>query len=372
MSTDYSYRVISSDSITLQVNLTGITEGKTDISKLGMSIYAYNPNTAEVVFTGLLDFAQLKEFYGFLDQVSIIKNPSKVTSGKFIEASEDVAVLVKRIEELGDDALRSVLELFKSDEKIQKLLTILTDAELDSITASRKYNYYKKEYSNLEQLLQLEMDGDITKDIHKYDHLKIYSAGQPEKIFQKWIEANLWVFGIEYAKKHDARKIALFSEADILMESLDGYLDLIELKRPKLDYEIFKFDKSHKCYYPSPALSSVIGQSLFYLQKLDDYKLMIEKEYKAKIIRPRVKIVIGRTNTFNSDQYDSLRMLNANLNHIQILSYDYLLSSAAKILSQFEEAVDDFEPTGEPVPQILGKVSIDQIAEPVISASNEV
>ncbi|QQR83340.1 DUF4263 domain-containing protein [Candidatus Peregrinibacteria bacterium] len=135
-------------------------------------------------------------------------------------------------------------------------------------------------------------------------------------------------------KKHDARKIALFSEGDLLMESLDGFLDLIELKRPK--YGIFQHDISHNCYYPTSDLSKVIGQCLFYLQKLDDYKLNLEKEHKVKILCPRIKIVAGRTNNFNGEQFSTLRMLNSNLNHIQVVSYDYLLSCGKKIIASYE------------------------------------
>jgi hypothetical protein len=91
------------------------------------------------------------------------------------------------------------------------------------------------------------------------------------------------------------------------MESLDGFLDLIELKRPK--YEIFQHDTSHNCYYPTSDLSKVIGQCLFYLQKLDDYKLNLEKEYKVKILCPRIKIITGKTNNFNDEQFNALRML---------------------------------------------------------------
>ena len=118
------------------------------------------------------------------------------------------------------------------------------------------------------------------------------------------------------------------------MESLDGFLDLIELKRPK--YEIFQHDTSHHCYYPSSDLSKVIGQCLFYLQKLDDYKLNLEKEHKVKILYPRIKIIAGRTNKFNDEQFNALRMLNANLNHIQIISYNYLVGCGEKVIASYE------------------------------------
>ena len=119
------------------------------------------------------------------------------------------------------------------------------------------------------------------------------------------------------------------------MESVDGYLDLIELKRPK--HELFRFDDSHKCFYPHTSLSQVIGQSLFYLQKLQDYKLNIEKEYEVKVIMPRVKIIIGRNSNFKDEEKDSLRMLNSNLNSIQIITYDDLFQFGKLILASFEK-----------------------------------
>ena len=121
------------------------------------------------------------------------------------------------------------------------------------------------------------------------------------------------------------------------MESVDGYLDLIELKRPK--HELFKFDNSHKCFYPHTSLSQVIGQSLFYLQKLQDYKLVVEKEYKVKVIMPRVKIIIGRNINFSDEEKDSLRMLNSNLNSLQIITYDDLVQFGKLILSSFKKEI---------------------------------
>ncbi len=80
-------------------------------------------------------------------------------------------------------------------------------------------------------------------------------------------------------------------------------------------------------------MSEVIGQCLFYLQKMDIYKAILEEEYKVKVLRPRIKIIAGRTKDFNDEQYKALRMLNCNLNHIQIISYDYLLSCGTKLIS---------------------------------------
>ena len=222
-------------------------------------------------------------------------------------------------------------------KKVKGLLESLSELEIVNLHGAFQHKLISEEIENLEKLIQLELQGNITSDIENHEELLKYKAGQPEKIFQNWIESNLWVFGVEYVKKYDARKIALFSEGDLLMESADGYLDLIELKRPM--HDILKYDKSHSCFYPHPNLSQVIGQSLFYLQKLQDFKLNLEKEYKFKVIMPRIKIIIGTNNEFSEEQNDSLRMLNSNLNSIQIITYDNLVQFGKLILSSFEKEI---------------------------------
>lgn len=117
------------------------------------------------------------------------------------------------------------------------------------------------------------------------------------------------------------------------MESADGFIDLIELKRPK--FPIFDYDDSHKCYHPSKELSKVLGQCLHYIKKLDVYKLHLENEYKVKVLRPRIKVIIGRTCNFNDEQCEALRMLNSNLCQIEVVSYDALLFCGETILSYF-------------------------------------
>jgi len=183
-------------------------------------------------------------------------------------------------------------------------------------------------------LIELELSSKITTEISNYPELIKYKAGQPEKIFQNWIESNLWIFGVEYVKKRDARKIALFSEGDLLMESADGYLDLIELKRP--NHSLLKYDDSHSCHYPHNDLSIVLGQALFYLQKLSEYKLNLEREYKTKVLMPRVKIIIGVSHQFDEAQSDCLRMVNSGLNSIQIISYSDLVKFGHMLINSYE------------------------------------
>lgn len=266
----------------------------------------------------------------------ILEEMAATAESKSVESIVEVLDILNKAEKIDPKIVAVILKKLTEEEKIDEILSSLSELELKNLSASHRQRLYKSELDNLKELLSFEESGDIVKQTQANPELAKYSAGQPEKIFQNWIESNLWIFGTEYIKKHDARKIAIFSEGDLLMESMDGFLDLIELKRPKLDYEIFNYDKSHKCFYPSPDLSKVIGQCLFYLQKLDEYKLILEKEYKCKIIRPQIKIIIGRSDKFGDEELNALRMLNSNLNHIQVVTYDYLLDSGIKIISNYQ------------------------------------
>tara|TARA_B100000378_G_C17986376_1_gene392320 strand:- start:119 stop:1051 length:933 start_codon:yes stop_codon:yes gene_type:complete len=292
-----------------------------------------NNNNGIPIFTESLDINEVRYLYEHLSLISIIKD-GNVKSAKFIETSDEINLILEKLENSDLETILQLLEKFESEEKIKGLLESLSDLELENLHGAYQHNLITREIKNLENLIELEIEGNITSEVRNHNELLKYKAGQPEKIFQNWIEQNLWVFGIDYIKKHNSRKIALFSEGDLLMESVDGYLDLIELKRPK--HELFKFDDSHQCFYPHTSLSQVIGQSLFYLQKLQDYKLNIEKEYKVKVIMPRVKIIIGRNNDFKDEEKDSLRMLNSNLSSVQIITYDDLVQFGKLILASFE------------------------------------
>jgi len=333
MSIQYDKEIFSNGNLILKTNFSGIKGKITNTSDLKMSIFAFEKNTGAPVFSEVLDFNEIKSLHEHLNQISIIKDSTQTTSGKFIETTGEILNILNGVKNVEPDILKTILDKFSEDEKRKGILKFLTEDEVEKLAAAHNYKSYETEIENLEKLLKLE-EGNIVREIKKHEDLKKYIAGQPEKIFQNWIVRNFtWIFGINYRKKYLGRKIALFSEGDILLESIDGFLDLIELKRPKLESGLLKYDKNHKSYYPSVELSKVIGQCLYYLQKIEEYKPNIEKEYKTKIIRPRIKIIAGRTNKFKPKQFEALRMLNSNLSHIQIISYDYLLRAGKTIIS---------------------------------------
>jgi len=353
MSVQYQKEIFSNGHLKLLINFIGANSENVIRKKdLGLSFFALNTKTLEPIFSAQLNFTQIKTLYNHLDSVSIIKDEDLSTTNEFIEVTSNIADILAIINNTNSESIKSVLNKINDEEKIALIIEALNEDEIQNLHASIRQTNHKKSLSNLLQLLNLEEENKITDNIKLYPNLEQYAAGQSEKIFQNWIEENIWTLGIDYIKKHPARQIGLSSESDLIMETTDGFIDLIELKRPK--FELFDYDPSHKSYYPSRELSKVIGQCLQYLKILDDYKLILEKQYKFKILRPRIKIIIGRTNNFNNEKFEALRMLNSSLNHIQIISYDYLYQCGENIISYYSQELKKAieSPNGNSLPTI--------------------
>jgi hypothetical protein len=321
---------------TVKINTSGFEGDTLAEDKARLNIYAYNSNTGHPVFTASLNIDEIRKLYSYLSHFSIVKDGT-AHSFNFREMTDELHSLIEQLENVDSSLLKKLLDKMKKDEKISALLLSFSDEELQELEATRKQSLYKLQIQNLQKLIDLEISSptNFVSEVNKDPAFQLYRSGQPEKIFQNWVEQNLWVFGGEYYKKHDARAIAFNSESDLIIENADNFIDLIELKRPSVP--IFKFDSSHNSFYPSTELSKVLGQSLFYLKKLDEYKGILEKEYSIRVLKPRIIIVLGSTSKeFEGEkselQSETLRMLNSNLNHINIVSYDYLLSMGQKII----------------------------------------
>jgi NADH dehydrogenase/NADH:ubiquinone oxidoreductase subunit G len=337
MSIQYQKEIFSKGTIKLYINYNGVSaDNITNTDDFSLTIYAINTSNYTHIFSETLNFAQSLELFNHLNSVSIIRENSETHTKEFVEVTKDIAEILALVKTVDSSLVKRILDKADKDEKLQLIVDALTESEIENLQASIKQTHHQKALVNLSQLLELEETTTITDTVKEHANLTEYVAGQSEKIFQNWIEKNIWTLGIDYIKKHPARQIGINSESDLIMETTDGFIDLIELKRPK--FELFAFDESHKSFYPSKELAKVIGQCMQYLKILDDYKLVLEKQHKFKLLRPRIKIIVGRTSKFNDEQFGALRMLNSNLNHIQIISYDYLLLCGENIISYYKQA----------------------------------
>ena len=70
---------------------------------------------------------------------------------------------------------------------------------------------------------------------------------------------------------------------------------------------------------------------------MEDHRAILKEEDELEVLKPRVKVVIGRSNNLNPDEKKGLRLLNASLHGIEIITFDEILTRAEKIISIYEE-----------------------------------
>lgn len=290
----------------------------------------------------------LTRFIKFLESLGMIDLSSRQNLRFTDEKIDEVIERGKALTQLPEGSQRltpeQLFQLFNNIDKaeknklFQKFIDNIDLYEIESLDAAIKQKEYKKSLKVLEKLMEIENNTNFLELVKLDDELNKYKADQPEKIFHNWVENNLWIFGVEYHKKHPFRKIGEDnSQADIILETPDGFLSLIEIKRPNPKYYLFRYDKSHRCYFPTSNFSEAIGQCLIYLQRIENFKKTLEQEHSVRILRPRIRLIIGRTKDFNKEENEALHFLNSSLHDIDIISYDQLLENGNRIISFYEK-----------------------------------
>lgn len=182
--------------------------------------------------------------------------------------------------------------------------------------------------------------------IKKRDALSEFEAklceDLPESYWQKWFTDNKWVLGSDFAQIIDERHIDTENIADYIMRAFDGFIDLVEIKKPN-GLPFWASTKDHDNYVPSSDLTKAITQCLNYIYEIEreanSQKFI--KRTKSKVVKPRCILVFGRSDSWNDEQREAYRILNSAYNQLTILTYDHLLSRAKNVLGIIDANDDD-------------------------------
>jgi hypothetical protein len=170
---------------------------------------------------------------------------------------------------------------------------------------------------------------------------KKYSETTGPDTWQKWIYAHTWIFGIQYLAPFEKTKINLSgSMPDYLFPTVDGFLDILEIKLPEDD--VITADSSHPGAYKwTPETNAALGQVINYLCDVEHYRYELQekimKEYgiEVSIIKPRAFILIGNKEHWPKDKKEALRKMNHSLHGIEVLTYHDLLQRGTEIANMF-------------------------------------
>lgn len=253
----------------------------------------------EILVANLACVPRLKEISEAAQSILLPLQATAATLSKDVMKGLAAAVAVLLGSQHGKDAITQGL---------------LTPETLDNLGAAAQHARFKRAAAELREL--------------------IIDAQNTEHVYQRWFETRPWVFGTEYVWRIPARKIDLHSQADILLVSVDGFVDVFELKRPS--HAPLVYDNSHKTYYPSPELSKALAQAMHYLRFVNENRLRLQEDWGVPVFRPRAIIVIGRSDEWDDSERQGWRNLKTSLQNIDVLTFDEVLGRAEQLIRHYE------------------------------------
>lgn len=157
-----------------------------------------------------------------------------------------------------------------------------------------------------------------------------------EQKWQEWFKQNDWVLGSEFVKILDEREVDTKNITDYLMQAYDGFLDIIEIKRPEGSLRFWADAQDHGNYVPSQDLTKAITQATKYIYEVEceaNSVKFLERVGNIKTIKPRCVLIFGRSNDWNPEQMEAYRILNSSYHNLNIMTYDHVLLRAKRILN---------------------------------------
>lgn len=161
--------------------------------------------------------------------------------------------------------------------------------------------------------------------------------------WQPFIESNRWILGNSYALILDGRDIDLWNTADYIIESEDGFIDIVEIKHPHFEFwqktSSGEYSKYRGFIQPSNELKGAITQAINYIFSIE--KKYTDPDWLKKMkcetpVKPTCTIIIGRSVNWEIEEKIAFRLLNDSLHGISIITFDHLFNRALRLLKSLE------------------------------------
>jgi hypothetical protein len=164
---------------------------------------------------------------------------------------------------------------------------------------------------------------------------RMLEQDEKEPAWQEWFKKNSWVLGSEFVRILDERHIDVQNISDFLMEAYDGFLDVVEIKRPEGGLQFWAASLDHGNYVPSTDLTKAFTQASRYIYEVEreaNSVKFLERVGHIKTVKPRCILIFGRSNKWDNSQIEACRILNAGFHNITIMTYDHVLGRAKRIV----------------------------------------
>jgi len=155
-----------------------------------------------------------------------------------------------------------------------------------------------------------------------------------EAPWQRWFQQNSWVLGSQFVRVLDERHIDTQHISDFLMEAYDGFIDVVEIKRPARDFQFWAATRDHCNYVPSTELIKANSQATRYIFEIEreaNSVKFLDRVGGIRTVKPRCTLIFGRSNQWDEEQAEAYRILNSGFHNLTVLTYDHVLSRARRV-----------------------------------------
>lgn len=274
----------------------------------GVEIAKVAGNKLEKVHFSTMDFERILQLLSLFSEMDIksVINKTVVFDQSFIGNSDEVARFLKLI--ASDPEGREKLS------EVAKNYGLIKVGDIDNVVQ-------KKEAVVLFEKILCDQS-EFSK------HKKELGIGKDEEVWQKFFSQNSWILGSDFVEILDERRLDVENITDYLLKSFDGFVDIIELKLPQVAFWTSDL-------IPRSDLTTAIMQCSRYIlqteRKIDSFEFQKKVKY-TPIIKPRITLVYGRSESWNENEREAYRVLNSSYHNINIITYDHLLERAKRLI----------------------------------------
>jgi hypothetical protein len=170
------------------------------------------------------------------------------------------------------------------------------------------------------------------------DLRRLVDANASEHELQRHLTRHPWLFGSEYSERLPDRKWTRDEQQDFMLRrTIDGYIELIEIKTTLSGADLFRLDRSHSTYVPCAQLTAAQSQVENYLERIDADRYAIQARDREDPNKIRAKLIIGRDG--NDAQQAALRRHNGHIHRIEIITFDQLIRVGERVIQNLQGVV---------------------------------
>ena len=288
-------------------------------------------------------------------QISIFKHIDKlINESIFLGGQNKNAISYRDFEKILIQFPNTIEREKYCQARISAILGSYFKSRLDSKTEYEKYMNKKKSFHG-DSLSKIFKNYEKEKYVIILDKLIDMMGKENQYNEKQWQEEIIEILCLIFPKYFKALKKVKIKdsysenkkrELDYLLIDSDGYIDIVEIKRP-LGYQIISEKPTYRGNHcPIRELSGTVMQVEKYILHLNKwgkngeeylntkYSDCLPSDCKIKITNPGAIIILGRSNKLNAHQKNDFEIIKRKYkNVIDIITYDDLIRRLKCIIS---------------------------------------